>query len=942
MAKQAYRRRKLNEKEQEKKFYETFPSRFEGMKCAEAIIEVFKTPEVYKYIPEIEDCRLIAHNFINLIGYIRANEGARSQFWSTLIERCFTGFQHPAAVARRYLGMSYKHFQSAITHSKLSNNLLMLKNSKKKVIDRKSHVSQLEEYFIRKWALGCCAPNGESSTRRVHCDLGRTGLYTKYAEHGHIEVYAELAETPDFAERVASYQLESRKEKQEKESLVRSLYYAKWWKENKFEGERPKQILPRCRQAFWAAINRRMSRSEQISFLLIQEEIERYIQQEKKKVGVDSDHSQDVFKFDVSSLEMTFWDVPGVNAPPKDFLQKVDHRIKNKEISLKKPFEGGTKKFLPILYSRMIHPCPLCLDAPDNLQDLEMLTNVMENPSLQEDEKQSVKERLREVHDKIEELKDHKDKYLSQRQELIRLEADLKHHPGVVIVYEDFGSKGHKGGSKQKMSDLILTLVYWNFETKQKDKKFYHSFTKGSMSPENLNDPSKYGKQDMFVYRQTWLNWFAKGIFRPFHTIIKSGDNGASLKNYRILYMFGKISVEYGKRILFFTLCNYHAWNRCDPEGGRIVEIIRKEERKRDCTIDTAEEHVQVVMDRKKKNPLQFQNTVDCQALHVMSNFDDWMPESICVNSDKVFGIRGSCIVYPETPSIFDQQREPKITIRRRGLFLEGSNFADKKVGYLDLRPELADRANWCMDCTITFDRVVLISEHDLEDYWLCPMTLIYSYETKNSLYDICTYCKSRVVDAHKQGTKNQCPSKARPKILPQKFPALTIHGLPHETLDIVYEKQELTQVDIINTVNYYSKKKPRAEDKGPEKLIEGMMIIFQTQDELAKVAPNIPWGVGVCTRSNPQRKTYTIRVYKNVHEKERSGVWNMIFVEGEEELDIKFTCPWLPLRLKGNRIPTRTIRAVLNDQRFKWDMFAAEDETEIDKIEELSETEEN
>ena len=129
----------------------------------------------------------------------------------------------------------------------------------------------------------------------------------------------------------------------------------------------------------------------------------------------------------------------------------------------------------------------------------------------------------------------------------------------MCLVYEDFAGR-YKGGDGGKMIDLVFSIVFWDADEAIKVTHFHDTFSRGSLSAADIVNLEKRGQQDAFVYRDTWLFALDTGIFDRFHTIIKSGDNGGSLKCYEIFYFAGMIWKKYKKRVIWCTLGPHHAY----------------------------------------------------------------------------------------------------------------------------------------------------------------------------------------------------------------------------------------------------------------------------------------------------------------------------------------------------------------------------------------------
>jgi hypothetical protein len=112
--------------------------------------------------------------------------------------------------------------------------------------------------------------------------------------------------------------------------------------------------------------------------------------------------------------------------------------------------------------------------------------------------------------------------------------------------------------------------------------EYHDTFCRGSVTLEESGDLTLRGSQDNHVYRQCWLAAFEDKIFERFHTIFKTGDNGSALKSYDTFHLHSVLMELHFVRIIYFTLCPYHAENYCDPAGARTKKAILLFERKKE------------------------------------------------------------------------------------------------------------------------------------------------------------------------------------------------------------------------------------------------------------------------------------------------------------------------------------------------------------------------
>ena len=117
------------------------------------------------------------------------------------------------------------------------------------------------------------------------------------------------------------------------------------------------------------------------------------------------------------------------------------------------------------------------------------------------------------------------------------------------------------------MYDLIFTVVTFDQATQKVKTVFHDNFSRGTQESKDLGDSRKRGSADFFFYLEVWLRLLRFGVFRPYSRIYKSGDNGASLKNYRTFYLANILFEQFGIELIWHLLCPYHAYNRCDPHG---------------------------------------------------------------------------------------------------------------------------------------------------------------------------------------------------------------------------------------------------------------------------------------------------------------------------------------------------------------------------------------
>lgn len=604
---------------------------------------------------------------------------------------------------------------------------------------------------------------------------------------------------------------------------------------------------------------------------------------------------------------------------------------------------GKKGQYLKICFSVKTHPCPLCSNYYETLEHVQCLT-LLHNKAKKAQEKASIQARLAPLMTQLEALRNHVDKYEVQRKELQLLEKNLlSKDPGVVLVYEDFGSRYQADGTK--MSNLILTLVYYNKKKNKLVIKYHDTFSRGSLPPTKINDPKIRGKQDKYLYRQVWLHKLDEGVFDRFHTIIKSGDNGGSLKNYETVWFAGMIWEKKHIRVMWHTLCPHHAFNRCDPHGGRTNQVMISAERRTKNPLRTAHAHAIALDEAKCKN------TMPATALEVVPRKpDDYMPGNL--NKKKpyeVYGIKSVCCMYPETPDIFDNQPNPQRTIRRTGKVMV-SNVMKKKgeyndVAYLDIRPDTSNPDKVCHACSRKFNHIVLQEEHDQSGYYLCPITNILA--TESDLTRECKLCEGPVGDKHVLGQKQNCPSiqdgSSSQFTEPHKtFPAITIHDAKKPVqLNIRYEAPPpLGREDIKDLMERYHKvmkPPPKPAEKVSFPLVETMFAVWKSTAPQAQMT--LPWILGRCVKVNVQEKTYDMRVYKP--DSDSLVPWDSTFSEAKESPNclVPFgeTLP-VKMSMKSMKLSTKSLMEIALTDRYGWSLSAMLHKPQL-QVEEAKET---
>lgn len=408
-------------------------------------------------------------------------------------------------------------------------------------------------------------------------------------------------------------------------------------------------------------------------------------------------------------------------------------------------------------WANKMHPCEICIEADQTLdvhQDLHNRHETETDPKL----KKEFKRLLDQWAKKVAQLKLHKEKHEIQRRKIQQLTEELKHKPGTCIVYEDFCN--FYQANMAKMLNLVLVVIYWEGDpvTGSLVYEYYDNFCRGSLTPEQMRDLTKRGNQDTFVYKMAWIKAFESGMFSNFHTIWKTGDNGSALKNYTIVHMHSLLMQEYCIRIAYSTLCPRHAESIADGVGWRSKNTVHQYERRTGKQLWKDAEACAAAL-----NTIKRKNVKTAKGFEAPKVYDKYVPEPDKLNlklDHWPYGIGPCCALFPEVPDIFENSEDPERTIRLLDVaMIAPTEDHVEGFGVTDLRPETLDRKNLCMDCTKRFLRFVLLKEHNQTDYWLCPQTKVYTYETKESLKQRCKRCDKIKGEGHLQGADNPCLS---------------------------------------------------------------------------------------------------------------------------------------------------------------------------------------
>ena len=170
----------------------------------------------------------------------------------------------------------------------------------------------------------------------------------------------------------------------------------------------------------------------------------------------------------------------------------------------------------------------------------------------------------RELVDDVSRYHRHLKQYEAARMVSKTIEGDLK--PGQCMVYRDFVNMyTHEG---KKMTNLVLVVVY-----RTEDGGPLHVFKFNNLcTDKNTSSSDAYFVADVFDY------YFGKGpghstFFKDFSEIFIVGDHGSHFSSQQTVYNESCMWRKYGKTIHIYSLCSYHAYNRCDGAGVEMKRV---------------------------------------------------------------------------------------------------------------------------------------------------------------------------------------------------------------------------------------------------------------------------------------------------------------------------------------------------------------------------------
>ena len=313
------------------------------------------------------------------------------------------------------------------------------------------------------------------------------------------------------------------------------------------------------------------------------------------------------------------------------------------------------------------------------------------------------------------------------------------------------------------------------------------------------------------------------------------------------------------------------------------------------------------------------------------------------------YGIGPCCALFPEVPDIFENSEDPERTIRLLDVaMIAPTEDHPEGFGVTDLRPETLDRKNLCMDCTKRFLRFVVLKEHNQTDYWLCPQTKVYTYETKESLKQRCKRCDKIKGEGHLQGADNPCPSQAEsgvPKFRHRTFLAESTTGFKRFKICFPNDEKDKKQVsfspsDIDALRDRYKIKKQGTKHKSDVgdhtsalMIAPGIMMVYKKPEADEKTS-GLPWALGKCTNVDFVAKIYTVRVWDPSDSEPRRAPLSQ-WRQTEREEKIAFNSVWVKAgKVPYGRICYRVLKHIAEDPRFQWKWIILLPSTDVQEVE--------
>ena len=538
--------------------------------------------------------------------------------------------------------------------------------------------------------------------------------------------------------------------------------------------------------------------------------------------------------------------------------------------------ENSRKKIMRSYYSVKLHPCKYCTEFEEEIEIFEMLVKAHADEQ-DVDLKAEKQRRLDQWSLKIAALRRHADKHSKQRAAVQQWKKDCKDFPGTCLVYEDFCNMYEANSAK--MLNLVMVLVYWDAQKNECVQEYHDTFYRGSVTLEESGDLTLRGSQDNHVYRECWLAAFEENFFEKFHTIYKTGDNGSALKSYDTFYLHSVLMALHFVRIVYFTLCPYHAENYCDPAGARTKTAIKLYERKIGAATGDAESTAAA------RNSVPRKNLKKAKAVEAIREYSEYKPEAMIRKKQDhwPYSLGQCCVAFLQMTDIHENSEDPERTIEL-GACGFGAPTTDDPFGVIDLRIDSLDAKKICLDCSKRFQRGVPVEEHNQKGFFLCPIAKVYRRETKESLNRDCPHCNKKVKDAHTESSHktNECPSKIPPDAKGQGRRRRSVILHRHKTFlvqsisgwqrySIIFHKKDFKATDVTPKLLAQIKSRFKPVNKDVAKITNasknslnaarmmapGITVVYPIDaKDQAKRQCALPWGIGVCDLVDKQTKT--------------------------------------------------------------------------------------
>ena len=496
------------------------------------------------------------------------------------------------------------------------------------------------------------------------------------------------------------------------------------------------------------------------------------------------------------------------------------------------------------------------------------------------------------------------------------------------------------------MLNLVMVLVFWCGKKGQVVEEYYDTFCRGSLQVDEICDLKARGSQDNNVYRDVWLEAFRTEIFKRFHTVIKTGDNGSALKSYDTFYLHTVLMSKHHIRIFYFTLCPYHAENLCDPAGAQTKKATKKFERKMGKATGDARQTAEA------RNQYRGPKVKEAKWIECLKEYNEYTPEEMIRNKQKgwPYSLNKCCVVFFQVTNIHQNSESPTETIELGGVGY-GAPTAREKFGCIDLRWHTLFSKSICVPCSTRFRRSVLLSDHNQKGFYLCPKTNVYTRET--DLDRLCLRCNKTVREAHMESPNqsDDCPTQtletAGKTVYTHKyFCVISIDGERKYPIEL-RGREQLTPTDFTaeQLAELRSRfKAPKSVEKKqtlqPGSLAEaqmlapGITIIFKRE---SNAKATLSWGLGVITSVDKEKQTFVIQVYSPSNAAVTVAPWGK-WVESHETKHFSWTdTTWLKVnRLTRGKIPLQVLHKIRTDGRFKWQWISNLDLTDVPKSSDL------